>query len=386
MADKADAAADEAVQNGDKDASTKKDAAKKAQEHAAKAEQAAQEAADAMANGDMERAEKAAQKAEEEAQKANEAAAKAGVYNNKNNGDSRNSSNNPTKPDKPQAGNGPSDPPDPFDWDQWDNEEAQKERTKAFKDLADKMTGSIGTFNKKCKESKKGNKNGIAVKTYGSKTSWDVKVFHAVKTYVAQKIFEKKKEMKRSYSRVKRGSGFVTFGQPIQPGKIRNKDKMLLSINFFTDCSGSMSSGDAITNALNLTYAVADKIAKMYGRDPVIAGTAFKYYVFNTTLTEIKYKKMVPASGNTFEFEKLLKNIKDKGANAMVNMIITDAGFFGIGDLSSFFKDVDGIVILITNSYRARNEFQDIEKKFNKQFIYIESDANFSLSDAMTKF
>ena len=143
--------------------------------------------------------------------------------------------------------------------------------------------------------------------------------------------------------------------------------------------------GSSIDNALNLTYAVADKIAKIYGRDPVIAGTAFKYFVFDTSLTEIKYKKMVHASGGTFGFEELLRNIKEKGANAMVNMVITDAGFSGIGDLSSFFKDVDGIVILITNTYGARKEFQDLEKKFNKQFIYIESDSNFSLSDEMTK-
>ena len=188
--------------------------------------------------------------------------------------------------------------------------------------------------------------------------------------------------MKRSYSRVKRGSGFVTFGQPIQPGKIRNKDKMMLSINFFTDCSGSM--GSSLKNALNLTYAIADKIAKMYGRDPVIAGTAFKYFVFNKQLKEIKYKQMVNDNGGTFGFEELLDHIIDQGANAMINMVITDAEFGDIGDLSKFFNQVDGMVILITNSYHSRKEFQDIEKKFLKRFIYIESDANFNLSKEMT--
>ena len=94
----------------------------------------------------------------------------------------------------------------------------------------------------KCKSSSSLKKEGLNVNTFRGHAGWNSKMNQICKAFVKRKVFQKKRQYEKTYTRIKRGSGFVKFGQPIEPGRKVKEDKMNLSVSFYIDRSGSMDS------------------------------------------------------------------------------------------------------------------------------------------------
>ena len=85
------------------------------------------------------------------------------------------------------------------------------------------------------------------------------------KAFVKKKIFQKKRQYEKTYSRVRRGSGFVKFGNPIEPGRKIKEDKMDINVAFYIDKSGSMY--NSIDNVFEAVFYIADALKKYFGKE-----------------------------------------------------------------------------------------------------------------------
>ena len=244
-----------------------------------------------------------------------------------------------------------------------------------------KISGAIGSFLEKCKASKAMKDEGLGTKTLGRGTqSWNEKMNNTITAYVKNRVFQKKREMETTYTRVKRGSGVIKFGQPIVPGKRIKEEKLVINTAFYIDRSGSMSND--IDNAFDALYIIVESLKKQFGKDKVVEDITAKIFAFDMDFTEIKFGKKCSANGGTMSFDNLLDGIMEKTNDCMINVVITDAGFGGVDEskISKLLDELDGILLFITNTQEP--QIEAIANKHKSKMTFIFAGSDFSLSNS----
>lgn len=239
----------------------------------------------------------------------------------------------------------------------------------------DKIAGSLGQFCGKCKSSKQLKRPSLGINVKRGSATWNQQLNTCVNKYVRQRVASKKRKYEKTYRRVKRGTGYVEFGQPIEPGRRVKQDKMIINAAFYVDRSGSMSS--RIDNVFTAIFDIADGLTKSFRRETVVEKTEYRSFVFNTQMQEINWGKKVTANGNTMDFEDILEKIVEQTDNFMINIIVTDGQFnIKINKVKEMLKKIEGIVIVVANTRIAKIEQ---EAKHNLQLFFIEADTEFRL-------
>jgi len=347
--------------------------AKEAQEAADKAKKASEEAAKAAAKGDDKTAkEKAseARNAEEEAQSKLEKVTR----EKSDESDSESSSSKSNSGNKGEAGN---EGADSNIESAEDLEKLKKKAEETIKRYANKISGDFGEFIAKCKKSLELKESGLGIGTRKGAPSWNQQMNSYVNAYVKKKVFQKKREFKKTYSRVKRGSGFVKQGMPIQPGKRIREEKLTINVAFYIDRSGSMD-GEPIKNVFNSAYTISEALKKSFGKEKVVDEISFKMFAFDMSMHELKWGNRINASGGTMSFDSILEYIKNHTHEYLINIIITDAQFsINESEVDRFIKDIDGMVLFITNN--ENGTMKNLAKKHNTQLYYVLADHQFTV-------
>lgn len=340
------------------------EAADKAKDAAKRAQEAADKAKECANNGDKEGERKAAEEAEAAANEAKKAAEGSG---NKSGNEGGSSSKGGTSP---ATNNSIIDSDENID-------EIRKNAEETIKKYKDKLTGPLGEFLNKCESSKQLKREGLKVNTDRGISGWNNEMNKICKAFVKKKIFQKKRQYEKTYTRIKRGSGFVKFGQPIDPGRKIKEDKMDINVAFYIDKSGSMD--NSIDNVFKAVFYIADALKKYFGKDKVVNDTIFESYAFDTSLHKLQFGKKMPANGGTMSFNQLLDYINKNTKDFLINVIITDAQFNKINTstVKDMLDEISGIVIFITNT---QNEtIEDLSKKYKTKLHYILADSEFTL-------
>lgn len=414
-ADAAQKAADAAAEAGDENADDMQDAAdkaakeaKKAQRAANKAKKAAEEAAEAEADGDKEGASEAAKEAKDAAKKASDAAKEAANATKKtgdlgeesDDGDtqdagkkaneaadkankaadnaegkeaenSSNSSDNSNNKSQ-KAGKGHVAPVETAE----DLEKLKRDAEDVINEYKNKLAGDLGEFLAKCKSSVKLEKDGLAAQVTKGVKGWNVELDQRINKFVKQKVFQKKRQWQSTYSRVKRGTGYVKMGEPLQPGRRVKDDTMVINVAFYIDRSVSM--GSALDTVFDACYVICEALKKRYRKEKVVEDIMFKVLAFDDNITEVKFGKKTSLGGGTMSMSELLKSIQHYSNNYLINVVITD-GYFDINDseVKKFIEDVNGIVVYIVN-----RDFPEMEKLANQlktKLFFIRADGNFKI-------
>ena len=239
----------------------------------------------------------------------------------------------------------------------------------------DKIAGSIGQFCNKCKSSKQLRRPSLGINVKKGSVTWNQELNTCVNKYVRQRVASKKRKYEKTYRRVKRGTGYIEFGQPIEPGRRVKQDKMVINAAFYIDRSGSMS--DRIDKVFTAIFDIADGLTKSFRREKVVEKTEYRTFVFNTSMSEIAWGKKVDAFGGTMGFEEILENIVQQTDNFMINIIVTDGQFnIQMAKVKEFLKKIQGIVIVVANAPIPKIEQ---EAKHNLQLFFIQADTEFKL-------
>ena len=368
-----------------KDADNKaKEAADKAQEAADKAKEAANEAKDAAneakeaeKNGDSDKAKEAADKAKEAMNKAKEAMNKAKEAAENAGVDKSELQDG----DSDQAGEG-SDTHKIEDITKEELEDIKNRAEKTISKYQNKISGAFGEFIKKCESSAKLEKSGLAIQAPKANKGWDDKMNSRIISYTKMQVFQKERLYKKTYQKVKRGSGFIKMGQPITPGKKIRNEKLTINPVFYVDSSGSMSAGNAITHVWDAVYKICEALQKQFSKEKVVDKVSFKLFSFEYDFYEIDYGKRCSAGGGTMAFEQLLKGIIDRSKENLINIIITDGEFSAnINEVEKFLKELDGIVIYITNQVHKQGSkiVKQVADKNKEKLTFIEANSTFEL-------
>lgn len=374
-ANRAKKAAEKAEANGDEDYDEKKELADKAQQAADKAKEAAEKAKEAAENKDKEGEKKAAKEAQEAADEAKKAADEA--EGNKNNDKSSKEGDKKDNKDS-QEGSGKGHGEGHEDVTET-SAELEKIREQA-KDIIDKyknkISGVFGDFIKKCKVSKDLKDTGLAVNTKSGSNGWNEKMNSYVNTFVKKKVFQKKRQYQETYSRIRRGSGFVEYGKPIKPGKKVKEEKLNINVAFYIDRSGSMS--NCINQVFKACYVISEALKKKFKKESVVDKIEFKIYAFDDSMVEIKYGNQCDARGGTMGFHQILEFMNKNTENFLINIIITDAEFsINESEVKKFMKDIKGMLLFITNNDNAT--MKKLSKEYETQLFYILADSNFEI-------
>ena len=324
-----------------------KDAAKRAQEAADKAKECANK-------GDKNGEKKAAEEAQKAAEKSNNSSQKS------------------------KGGTSPANNNDIIDSDNEKLNEIRKNAEEIIKKYKNKLTGYLGDFLSKCESSTSLKRDGLKTNTLKGQSGWNTKMNQICKAFVKKKIFQKKRQFEKTYTRVRRGSGFVKFGNPIDPGRKVKEDKMDVNVAFYIDRSGSMS--NSINNVFKAVFYIAESLKKTFGKEKVVNETIFESYAFDTSLHKLKFGQKMPASGGTMSFNELLDNINKNTKDFLINVIVTDAQFsdINVSAVKDLLNEINGIIIFVTNT--PNEIMEDISKKYSTKLNYILADEEFKLS------
>lgn len=239
-----------------------------------------------------------------------------------------------------------------------------------------KISGDFGNFVKKCKSSFEMNKSGLGAQTQKGGASWNEQMSVNANSFVKKKIYQKKRQYESTYTRVKRGSGFVEFGRPIEQGRRIREQKLTINAAFYIDRSGSM--GGSIDNVFNACYTIAESLKKQFGKDKIVEDVAFKVYAFNMSMKEIKYGNKCNADGGTMPFHDILKFMSENTKEYMINIIITDAQFdVNPSEVKKFINGTDGMIQFITNY--DNQEMKKLSKEYKDKLYYILADSEFKI-------
>ena len=256
-----------------------------------------------------------------------------------------------------------------------DLSKSRKRAENVLNKYKDKIAGSIGQFCNKCKLSKQLKRPSLGINVKKGSTTWNQQLNTCVNKYVRQRVASKKRKYEKTYRRVKRGTGYIEFGQPIEPGRRVKQDKMVINAAFYVDRSGSMTY--RIDNVFTAIFDIADGLNKSFRREKVVEKTEYRTFVFNTKMAEIPWGKKVEAFGNTMGFEEILENIVEQTDNFMINIIVTDGQFnIQMAKVKEFLKKIQGIVIVVANTSIPKIEQ---EAKHNLQLFFIQADTEFKL-------
>ena len=201
-----------------------------------------------------------------------------------------------------------------------------------------------------------------------------------ITAYVKEKIFNKQRMFKKSFSRPNRRQGIVKFdGSPLNPGKKKVEQLLLVDLAFYIDKSGSM--GNNIENVFDAYENIAMAVTKLCKGNAVVKDINYRTFIFDTQIKEIKFGTRSHSGGNTCEFEDLLTYISKHTKDILVNCIITDADFgVNASESRKFFEELEGLVIVVTNNPNQTLKNLSNETKLKTKFIYIEANSDFSLS------
>lgn len=362
-ANEAKNAADKAQQNADSGKGSQEDA-NAAKEAAKEAQDAADRAKEAADKGDKEGEAKAAQEAKDAADKAKALSGEGG---------------NDGKGGKDQGHGGSSDKNLSGEMTEEQKEQIKAKAEGVIKKFKEKISGAFGDFVKKCKNSVKCDPNGLANNTKKGKGAWNRQMDLAINAYVKKNLDKKRRQFEQTYKRVKRGSGIVKMGTPIIPGKRIKDDKMPINIAYYIDRSGSM--GGCIDQVFEAAFKISEALKQRFRKDKLVKSTDFRTFVFNDRMNEIKFGQTAYASGGTMDFDKIIKFISENTKNVLINIIITDAGFsVNETEVKNFLKkEVDGLVIFITNCENAQVKKIANENEFKTKLVYILANANFNV-------
>jgi hypothetical protein len=370
-ADKAKEAADKAKAKADKSGSkSDKEAADKAKEAANKAKEAADKSKEAAKRGDKEAESKYAREAVGAAEQAEDAL---GEKIEKSQANAQNTQND----NAPSKGQGKSGGYNPIVLSESDIKKHKADTEKIIEKYKNKISGIFGEFIRKCKVSGELKKSGLMVDTHKGVSGWNQKMNGIVNAYVKNKVFQKKRQYETTYSRLRRGSGFVKFGQPIDPGKRIKEDKLTINVAFYIDRSGSM--GSSIDNVFDACYFICESLQKQFGKEKVVDKVSFKIHTFNTSVTEIEFGKRCKSGGGTFDFDELLDNVERRTKDYLINIIITDGEFnVNKAEANKFIDGLEGMIIYITN--KDNHEVKSIAETSKKdKLYYILADHNFTI-------
>jgi len=261
-----------------------------------------------------------------------------------------------------------------------ETDEDLKDLKKRAEDLIEKykkkISGDLSNFFKKCISSQKLEEDGLMVKTNKATSSWNQKLSGYVNTYVKNKIFKKQREFKRTYQKVKRGSGFVKFGEPIQRGKKIKDDKLTISVAFYVDRSGSMSG--IIDNVFDTAYIIAESLKKHFGKEKVVGDVKFKMITFDDKIEEIQWGKKVQARGGNLSMHDYLKKLEELTGDYLINIFITDGQFdIDKNEMVKLIKVLNGCLIYVTN--QGDSVMKQLSKEYGTQIFYIEADSEFKI-------
>ena len=258
-----------------------------------------------------------------------------------------------------------------------DIDEIRKDAEEVLKKYANKLTGPIGEYISKCKSSASLKRDGLKVNTYRGHAGWNTEMNQICQGFVKAKVFEKKRQYEKTYSRVKRGSGFVKFGQPIEPGRKIKEDKMNIDVAFYIDKSYSMK--NSIDNVYKAVFYIAQALKKQFGIEKVVDKVIFKSFAFDNSLHELEFGKTMSASGGTMSFNDLLKCIGENTKDYLINVIVTDAEFqsINVNNIKDLLKSINGIILFITNE--PEQVIENMAKENKNKLYYILANKQFTL-------
>ena len=335
-ADRAKKAAENAQKSGNKEA------AEKAQEAAKEAQEAADKAKEAAKNGDKKEEEKQTAIAKNAADKAEQAAGKS--EGNDKGGKEKSEQSKEGNPN----GNGEGKNDGTNVESDVDTDELKKRAEEIIEKYKNKISGDLGRFLKQCQSAATLNEKGLMVQTEKGISLWNQQLNGYVKSYVKNKVFKKQREFKRTYQRVKRGSGFVEYGQPIQRGKKLKDDKLIINVAFYVDRSGSMCG--TIDNVFDAAYIIAESLKKQFGKEKVVGDVAFKMFTFDDSIEEIKWGKKVQARGGNLSMHEYMKRLEELTGDYLINVFITDGQFtINAGEIQKMLDNLGGCLIYVTN-------------------------------------
>jgi hypothetical protein len=219
----------------------------------------------------------------------------------------------------------------------------------------------------------------IGARTNKGKSSWKAKLETEINAFVKNKL-RKFKQYEQTYKRIRRGTGVPKMGDIIKPGKRVKDNKLDIRVGFYVDRSGSMDS--CIKQVWEALYRIGDGLVKNFGRDKYVEDVSFDVFAFDTELHTIKkYGQKMSAYGNTMSFDKLMGHVEEKTKDNLVNIILTDAGFFGC-DLTKV-KDIisrGNLFVFITNDDTDQTGIKKLSEDKNiTNLIYIQADKNFTI-------
>lgn len=381
---------DDSAEGNNKIKKMMENAAQEAEKAAQEAEKAAQEAqniaeraqTDGISTRDLQKAQEAAQKARESAQRAESAKNSTERISELD----QHSENNDQWSSGQMSSKDKSDNPEDAVGDLFDCSEVAK---KAVEKYSQKLTGPIGAFLDKCKDSIKdikrikSEKRRTAVKVYTkkAKNAWDVDFKKIIDTYVSDCVDEAKHERKKTYMRPNRRQGVVRSNDIIKKGELPKKNKMDITMTFYIDISGSMY-GAPVKNAFKAAYAYSDFIRKQNQNESVVGDFDYTFYAFNTRFKKITGKQIPEADGGNVDFNEILEYIESHSLNDMINIIITDAQF-GINPNKCIevIKRVNGLFIVIANNAGNASDFEKIKNALKDKFEFLEADSDFTFKE-----
>ena len=240
-----------------------------------------------------------------------------------------------------------------------------------------KISGVFGEFISKCKSSLTLNSSGLGTNTTGKgNNSWNQQMNSYINSYVKKRVFQKKREYQSTYSRVKRGSGFVEYGQPINPGRKIKDNKLDIKTAFYVDRSGSMSG--CIDDVWNAVYRISEALVKQFKKEKVVEDVSFQMHAFDYQMHKLAYGKRMSADGGTMDFENIVEYINENTGDFLINVIITDAQFnINSSKFEKEIKNYNGLMLFITNCENV--EVKNLSKKYEQTLKYILASANFEL-------
>ena len=375
-ADKAKKAADAAKEKADKSGDAKdkeaadkaKEVADKAKEAADKSQKAADEAKDAADKGDEKEAREKAKEARDAAKEAEDASDKAEGKDGKD-GD---------KEGKEGKGGGKSAGKGHIEGKETpeDLEKIKKKAEAIIEKYKNKISGDFGKFIKQCKSSVECRKSGLMTYTEHGNPSWNQEMNSYIKAYVKKKVFLKKREFESTYRRIKRGK-VVKPGEVIEPGKRVKKKGMTINGAFYLDRSGSM--GNSLKECFKASYIIAEALKKQYKKEKVVDEITFKMFAFDDYIEPVKWGNTMGLGGGTMAFQRLLKEIKERTNDHLINVIITDAAFPSIDEreVEKFVKEINGMVLFVTNNDNVT--IKNLAKKLDTKLFYVLADSNFTI-------
>lgn len=245
-------------------------------------------------------------------------------------------------------------------------EMSEDEAKKIIRRFAKGSDRIIKDFVRKCEEAETKEEKGVIVDVKNEKVnySWANSFSDTIKNVIKQKVRKRVKEWEETYARPNRRQGIVREGDIIKKGKKPLKNKMTISMAFYVDRSGSMSSSNNIRleNIMNFIYGLSDTIMKKYHRNPVVEECLFRTFVFDNGMTEVKRPYVPSANGGTDPLHRVLSNIITRTPNAMINVIITDAEMdFNISDIKSNLNELSGMVVFITNDSKVAGTLKPLD-------------------------